>query len=271
MHATGPTTPFRNRTALIVGGTSGIGLAVALALHDAGARVAIIGKESAPDDALGDTADDIPTDIYVVLQDITDRQNWQSAFDTCLSHFNGHLDIMVHTVGGSARSAGDGPLDRCTEEGWNAALRLNLDSAFFTLQSAVTQIIGQKPDAFGQRGMIALTGSVLANRPAISHFNTVGYAVAKAGLEGLVLNAAAAYAAQGIRVNMLRPGLVRTPMARRALGDDQISAFLEQKQPLTHGPISAAACAEALLGLINPNTVGLTGTILNLDGGWSLS
>lgn len=266
--------PFQNRHALVVGGTSGIGLATAIALNQAGAKVAVVGKmpvHNQEQQLASNASAALPNSILQILSDVTLRHNWLATFNSCLDHFNGRLDILVNTVGGSARSSGDGPLDQCTESGWNAALRLNLDTAFFVLQSGVLHMAGQTPDRYGQRGMIAMTGSVLADHPAISYFNTVGYAVAKAGLEALVLNTAAAYAAQGIRVNLLKPGLVRTPMAQRALENDQITSFLEQKQPLTQGPVSAEACAQALLGLISPLAVGLTGALLTIDGGWSIN
>lgn len=261
MHNSGG--PFHNRTVLITGGTSGIGRSCLELLSRLGAHCVAIGK---PIDPLGLLDDD--QSIYA---DLLEADAFESAFATALERLGGHLDILIHTVGGSARSLGDGPLVDCTPAGFQAAMRLNLETAFLTLQAAVRQMRVQAPDTHGQRGIIALVGSVLADRPSVGHFNTVGYAVAKAGLEGLALNAAAAHAIDGIRVNMLKPGLVSTPMAARALQQPEIMAFLRQKQPLTSGPLTAESCAQAILGLVNPEAVGLTGSILTLDGGWSIS
>jgi NAD(P)-dependent dehydrogenase (short-subunit alcohol dehydrogenase family) len=256
--------PFQNRNALIIGGTSGIGRSTALEIASQGASVIVIGK---PDHSF-EIFDD---PIKVVFADMTDPKESNQAISQSLVAFENRLDIVVHTVGGSARSMGDGPLMDCSNEGWRAAIQLNLDSAFYSVQSAVRQMKMQEPDIHGQRGSIVVVGSVLADHPSVNFFNTIGYAVAKAGLEALVRNSAAAHASDGIRINMLKPGLVNTPMAKRAIGDSEIAGFLHHKQPLTSGPISPEACAVAILGLVDPRAVGLTGSILTLDGGWCLN
>jgi NAD(P)-dependent dehydrogenase (short-subunit alcohol dehydrogenase family) len=256
--------PFQNRNALIIGGTSGIGRSTALELAAQGASVIVIGKP----DQLSELFD---PDIKVVYADMTDHEESYQAISRCFILFENRLDIVVHTVGGSARSMGDGPLMDCSNEGWRAAIQLNLDSAFYSVQTAVRQMKMQSPDIHGQRGAIVVVGSVLADHPSVNFFNTIGYAVAKAGLEALVRNSAAAHAADGIRINMLKPGLVDTPMAKRAIGNSEIAGYLHQKQPLTSGPISPEACAVAILGLADPRAVGLTGSILTLDGGWCLN
>lgn len=265
---------FRHRRALIVGGTSGIGRATAIALARLGASVVVIGLDS---NDFSELMEESPNDsrigqpeIRTIVADVISSEQWSRAFNSAVSMLEGRVDIFVSTVGGSARSAGDSSLTDCTAPGWNQAILLNLTTSFQLLQSIVTQMLIQPQDEFGQRGMIALTGSVLANRPEIDHFNTIGYAAAKAGLEGLVINSAAAYASEGIRINLLKPGLVQTPMAARALQNDQIMQTVRHRQPLTHGPVSAEACAQAILGLVNPLAVGLTGSLLAMDGGWSI-
>lgn len=261
MHSSGG--PFHDRTVLITGGTSGIGRSCFELLSRLGARCVAIGK---PTNSAESQDDD-----QTIFANLLEADAVESAFKAALERLGGRLDILIHTVGGSARSHGDGSMVDCSPAGFQAALKLNLETAFLTLQAAVRQMRVQNPDAHGQRGIIALAGSVLADRPSVGHFNTVGYVVAKAGLEGLVLNAAAAHAADGIRINMLKPGLVSTPMAERALNHPQIMAFLRHKQPLTGGPLTPESCAQAILGLVNPEAVGMTGSILTLDGGWSIS
>lgn len=256
--------PFARLRVIVAGGTSGIGLACVAELRRRGASVIAIGlpgpvstSPASPDDT--------------ILADLTTAESVETAIDEAFFRLGGHCDALVHTVGGSARSSGDGLLAECSPTGWAASLRLNLDSAFFVLQASVRRMRSQAADSHGQRGAVAIVGSVLADSPSVAHFGTIGYAVAKAGLKGLVRHAAASEACRGIRVNMLKPGLVATPMAARAINDKTIAAFLEAKQPLTSGPVSAEACAVAILGLIDPRAVGLTGAILAIDGGWSLS
>ncbi|MBI1325148.1 SDR family oxidoreductase [bacterium] len=257
--------PFSDLRVIVAGGTSGIGLACVHLLRSLGARVVAIGKP----EGQGASETNAITDS-TIHADLTDSTECTVACDRAWSTLGG-LDVVVHTVGGSARAAGDGPLDRCTEDGWQAALRLNLDSAFHVVRWGVRKLLDNPRDGEGQRGSIAVVGSVLADSPSPRHFGTIGYAVAKAGLEGLVRNAAATYASEGIRVNLLKPGLLDTPMAARAIRDAQISEFLRAKQPLTAGPVSPEACAQAILSLIDPRNAGLTGAILTLDGGWSVT
>jgi len=264
------TDPFAGMRVIVAGGTSGIGLACVYELRRRGGKVVAIGK---PDDASVRKDEPVAADWFEddsIPADLTELAACHEACDRALSELGG-LDAVIHTVGGSARSSGDGPLIDCSAEGWQAALRLNLDTAFYLLQWSVRQLRERPRDAFGQRGSIAVVGSVLADSPSPRHFGTIGYAVAKAGLEGLVRHSAATYACDGIRVNLLKPGLVDTPMAKRAISDPAIGEFLKSKQPLTAGPVSAEACAHAILALIDPRNAGLTGALLTLDGGWSVT
>ena len=261
--------PFAGLRVVVAGGTSGIGLACVRELRRRGSKVVAIGKPDASvriDEPLAADGHFVDT----ILADLTDGATCHEACDRALALLSG-LDAVIHTVGGSARSSGDGPLVECTVAGWQAALRLNLDAAFHVVQWSVRTMIERPRDAHGQRGSIALVGSVLADSPSPRHFGTIGYAVAKAGLEGLARNTAATHACDGIRVNLLKPGLVDTPMAARAIGDPAIGEFLKAKQPLTAGPVSAEACAHAILALIDPRNAGLTGSSLTLDGGWSMT
>ena len=262
MNAT-PPGPFHNRSALIMGGTSGIGQAAFELLKSHGCRCVAIGKPGLNSSS--------PVSNDIIYADVSAPATFTPAFQEALNKLGGHVDILIHTIGGSARSSGDGPLTECSLAGFQAAIRLNLETAFLSLQAGVRQMQLQSPDAQGQRGCVALVGSVLATSPSVTHFNTIGYSAAKAALEALVRTSAATYAAGGIRINMLKPGLVATPMAARAIHQADIAAFLTHKQPLTRGPLSPQACAQALLGLVHPDAVGLTGSILTLDGGWSIS
>ncbi|MFZ9927490.1 MAG: SDR family oxidoreductase, partial [Candidatus Nanopelagicaceae bacterium] len=98
------------------------------------------------------------------------------------------------------------------------------------------------------------------------HFTTHAYATSKAAIEGMVRIAATTYLDSGIRINAVRPGLVLTPMAKRAAEDPTIQEYIKRKQPLTGGQIPAADLVPAYLYLIdNP----VTGEIVTVDGGWS--
>jgi NAD(P)-dependent dehydrogenase (short-subunit alcohol dehydrogenase family) len=98
------------------------------------------------------------------------------------------------------------------------------------------------------------------------------YAAAKAGIIGLSRSAAAHYAAEGIRVNVLAPALVDTPMAQRAAGDEAIQAFIRTKQPLDGGRMGLPGDLDgAAVYLLSDGARFCTGQVLAVDGGWTVS
>ena len=113
-----------------------------------------------------------------------------------------------------------------------------------------------------------LTSSVLATSPQADNFATHGYAAAKAAISGWTIPLAAAYAGDGIRVNTVAPGLIRTPMAARAAADPMIVDFARRKQPLSGGMIDPERVAEANCWFVEAEEV--TGQVLAVDGGWSV-
>ncbi|MFM8330019.1 MAG: SDR family NAD(P)-dependent oxidoreductase, partial [Actinomycetales bacterium] len=140
----------------------------------------------------------------------------------------GKITDVVGIVGGSGRKFGDGRVEEISLDAWNRTLALNLSTAFLTLREGVKLL---KKSG----GSITLTGSVLATSPVKEHFTTHAYATSKAALEGLVRVSAASYLKEKIRINAVAPGLVDTPMAKRAGEDPVVKEFTAQKQPLAGG------------------------------------
>ena len=99
----------------------------------------------------------------------------------------------------------------------------------------------------------------------------IAYAASKGAIRAMTLAAAARYARDRIRFNLIAPGLIDTPMAARAVGDPAIRAYLATKQPMAGGPGTAEDCAEAALYLCEPASRFVTGVVLNVDGGWCVS
>jgi NAD(P)-dependent dehydrogenase (short-subunit alcohol dehydrogenase family) len=193
-----------------------------------------------------------------------------AAFDAFAEAF-GRLDAVYSVAGMSARRFGDGPLHEASVEGWEAALRGNATVQFLVAREAVRRMLAQEPDAAAGRGSILLMSSTLATRPAPQHFATHGYAAAKGATEALVRSTAAYYASDGIRVNGIAPSLVATPMSARAQSDPDILRYLAEKQPLAGGPIDADAVTATAVHLLSPEAAMITGQIVAVDGGWSVS
>jgi meso-butanediol dehydrogenase / (S,S)-butanediol dehydrogenase / diacetyl reductase len=171
------------------------------------------------------------------------------------------LDALFAAHGMSGRSLGDGPVDRCTDEGWAAVLEGNLTSVFRYARLAVPVLCRSGG------GAIVTLSSALGLVGGDDDFATHAYAASKAGLIGLTRAMAVTYAKDGIRCNVVCPGLIDTPMSRRVQDDPRILARLLELQPLTGDlgrPEDVAAAAVYLA-----TAPFVTGAVLTVDGGWT--
>jgi len=179
----------------------------------------------------------------------------------------GRLDALYHVAGGSGRRKGDGPLHEVTDDGWTYTLDLNLRSVMHSNRAALRQFIAQ-----GSGGAILNMSSVLGWSPSPKHFASHAYAAAKAAIVGLSKATASYYAPHDIRVNVIAPGLVETPMSQRAMGQDEIMQFVRAKQPLNGGRVGAPSDLDgAVLFLLSRQARFITGQVLAVDGGWTVS
>jgi NAD(P)-dependent dehydrogenase (short-subunit alcohol dehydrogenase family) len=262
------------RSCLIVGGTSGIGLATARRFLEEGARLVACGKT--PEECDGARAHWGSRDLHLdlvraVAADVTRPDAVDALFVEAQEFLGGRLDILFHVAGISGRRFGDGPLHACSLEGWDAVLHTNARAMFLTNQAAVRLMLAQPLDDFGLRGTVLNMGSVLAWAPSPEHFGTYAYAASKGAVHAMTLAAAARYARDRVRFNLIAPALIATPMATRAVGDPTIRDYLTTKQPMSGGPGTAEDCAEGALYLCEPASRFVTGTVLTIDGGWCLS
>jgi meso-butanediol dehydrogenase / (S,S)-butanediol dehydrogenase / diacetyl reductase len=215
-------------TAVVTGSAGGIGTATVRAFEASGFTVR------------GIDVDDEPAAVFGALE---------------------RLDALVCTHGISGRRLGDGPVDTCTEEAWDAVLETNLRTVFLYSKHAVPLL-----RAAGG-GAIVTVSSVLGLVGGDEDFATHAYAASKAGLIGLTRAMAATYAKEGIRCNVVCPGLIETPMSRRAQDDPSILARLEELQPLTGAFGTPEDVAAAAVYLATAPFV--TGAVLTVDGGWT--
>jgi NAD(P)-dependent dehydrogenase (short-subunit alcohol dehydrogenase family) len=204
-------------------------------------------------------------DAGFAVADIRDEAAIRSAVSACLERF-GRIDALFNVAGISARSAGDGPLHECKTEAWNAAMDVNAKGTFLVCREVLNVWTRNN-----QPGVILNMGSVLARHPQRDHFATVGYPASKGAIEALSVTAAAYYAPRGIRINVIAPGLVRTPMSARAQANPQIVDYMSHKQPLTKGMLSVEDVANTAYFLLRRDSSGVTGQILTVDGGWGVS
>lgn len=247
----------------IIGGTTGLGLSAARAITAAGGRIVCVGRDAQSTQAaqteLGDAAN-------MIEGDAADPATAQKAIELAVATW-GRLDALYHVAGGSGRAKGDGPLHEVTDAGWDYTLQLNLTSQFYSNRAAVRHFLKQ-----GGGGAVLSMGSVLAASPSPKYFSTIAYAAAKSAIIGMTRSAAAYYAPQNIRFNVIAPGLVETPMSRRAASDEEIMTFVKTKQPLDGGRIGRPEDLDAaVVYLLSDSAKFVTGQVLTIDGGWNVS
>lgn len=248
---------------VVIGGTTGMGLSAATAFVREGAQVVVVGRN--PEN--GAAAEQLLDGNGLALSgDASDPQTATKAISLCQQIFGG-FDGLYHVAGGSGRRFGDGPLHDLTLEGWQYTLNLNLTGLMLSNQAAVRAFQAQ-----GTGGSILNMGSVLGQSPSPTYFATHAYAAAKSAIVGFVKSVAAYYAPQNIRVNMVAPSLVETPMSQRAVNDDAIMSFIKTKQPLDGGRIGQPDDLDgAAVYFLSDQSRFTTGQILTIDGGWSVS
>jgi NAD(P)-dependent dehydrogenase (short-subunit alcohol dehydrogenase family) len=248
---------------VIIGGTTGIGLRAALDFCAWGAQLVIIGHDP---ETSGHAAGDLPAEVLVLTADARETAAAEHAIQACQTRFGG-FDGLLHVAGGSGRRFGDGPLHQMTQDAWEQTLTLNLTTFMWSNRAAIRQFLSD-----GGGGAIVNISSALAYAPAPQHFQTHAYAAAKAAIIGLSTSLAAAYASGNIRVNTVAPGLVDTPMARRALSDEHIMAYVRQRQPLDRGRAVLPQDISGIAGLLLSDAGAfITGQTIGVDGGWGVA
>lgn len=255
--------PLDGKVVVIVGGTTGLGLSAAKAVLQAGGHVVSVGRT---DEHLPEAEKALASGGVVIGGDAHDPAASESAIARAVEVFGG-CHALYHVAGGSGRAFGDGPLHDVTDEGWRHTLDLNLTSLFLSNRAAVRHFM-----AAGRGGVVLNMSSVLGFAPAPQFFATHAYAAAKAAVIGLTTSAAAYYAPHDIRFNAVAPGLVETPMSRRATGNEEIRAFVRARQPLDGGRVGRVEDLDAaVVYLLSDAARFVTGQVLAIDGGWSVS
>ncbi len=254
---------LKNKNIVIVGGTTGIGLSAANAFVKNGANIVVVGRNT---ESVTEAKKILGSNAEAISSDAANADTAINAINSCIQKF-GSFDGLYHVAGGSGRKMGDGPLHELTLEGWNKTMELNLTSLMLSNQAAVKKFLETK-----KGGTILNMGSVLGYSPSPHFFSTHAYAAAKAAIIGFSKSVAAYYAKDNIRVNVIAPALVETPMAKRAANDEEIVEFIKTKQPLDGGRIGQSEDLDGLaIYFMSEQSKFTTGQIVAVDGGWTIS
>jgi NAD(P)-dependent dehydrogenase (short-subunit alcohol dehydrogenase family) len=254
---------LKDKSIVIIGGTTGIGLSAAKACVANGANIVVVGRN---EDSVVAAQQLIGNNAIAFAGDAVQPQTAIKAIEKCIEQF-GSFDGLYHVAGGSGRKMGDGPLHEITLEGWNKTLELNLTSLMLSNQAAVKKFL-----ELDKAGTILNMASVLGFSPSPHFFATHTYAAAKAGIIGFTKSIAAYYAKNNIRINAIAPALVETPMAQRAANDATIQAFIKTKQPLDGGRIGRPDDLDGIaIYCMSDLSKFTTGQCFVVDGGWCIS
>lgn len=254
---------LKDKVVLILGGTGGMGLAAAELMVAEGAKVFVTGRDI-NDVSIINARNN--ASLLAIDQDATIPGNAELAIEACEKAF-GTITGMYHVAGGSGRSFGDGPLHEMSDDGWDKTLGMNLDAIMRSNRAIIKYWIKH-----GTSGSILNIGSILGQYPSATYFYTHAYAAAKAGVIGFSRAVAAYYASYNIRVNVLVPALINTPMSQRAMNNEDIMHFIKTKQPLDGGRVGLPDdCSGAALYFMSDFSRFTTGQVLCIDGGWGIS
>ena len=254
---------LKNKNIVIIGGTTGLGLSAARAFVGEGANVVIVGRN---DENVEEARSQLRKNVEAISADATSISTAIDAINTCIEKFGG-FDGLYHVAGGSGRKMGDGPLHELSLDGWNKTLELNLTSLMLSNQAAIKKFLELK-----KPGTILNMGSVLGFSPSRQYFSTHAYAAAKSAIIGFSKAIASYYAKDNIRINVIAPALVETPMAQRAANDENILSFIKTKQPLDGGRISQPDDMDGLaIYFMSDQSKFTTGQVVAVDGGWCIS
>ncbi|MGE5114826.1 MAG: SDR family NAD(P)-dependent oxidoreductase [Acidobacteriaceae bacterium] len=246
---------------LLITGTSGIAAATARLATTRGDRVFVIGNSEEQGQAL---SSELNNSAYCHA-DVSDEDAIHHAIATCINKF-GAIDAVFNVAGLSGRSLGDGPLHQCSTSAWQTLMDVHATGTFFVCREAIRHWL-----AADRPGIVLNTSSVLAHFPEREHFATVAYASSKGAIESMTLSVAAYYAYYKIRLNVLAPGLVKTPMSARAQSDPTILEFMKHKQPLKGNFVEADELARVAYFLLSEESYPMTGEIIRADAGWAVT
>ena len=241
--------PSSTQIAIVAGATGGIGSALCHRLTRAGWQIALVARSA---DRLHELQSQLPHS-QVFVADITRGDEVQATWDAVTQKM-GPPTAVAHCVGSIILK----PAHLLSDQDWHDTIQLNLSSAFYLLRSAVRT---WSRASFPGSLVFCSTAAAkigLANHEAI--------AASKAGLEGLVRSAAATYAARGIRVNAVAPGLVQTQLAAKITGNEGALKASLSMHPLRRLG-QPSDIASALAWLMDPEQSWVTGQILGVDGG----
>lgn len=248
---------FSGRTYLVTGGGSGIGKGVATGLAQAGANVVIVGRNA---DRLSAAADEIGGGatgrVLARPADVTDEDQVVGVI-AAATEWNGRLHGVVHCAGGSETI---GPITQVDSAAWRRTVDLNVNGTMYVLKHSARDMVRAGGGSFVGISSIAASNV---------HRWFGAYGVSKSALDHLLMLAADELGPSWVRVNGIRPGLIRTDLVEVILNSPEVAEDYRQCTPLPRiGEV--ADVANLAMFLLSDAANWITGQVINVDGGHGL-
>ena len=245
---------FSGKTAIVTGGSRGIGRAVCLELAKGGANVVLCyaGNESAANDAVA-ACEALGAKALAVRCDVADAGEVKALVDTAVKAF-GRVDILVNNAGITR----DGRLLTMREKDFDAVVATNLRGTFLCMKAVARPMMRQR------YGRIVNLSSVVGLR---GNAGQVNYAASKAGVVGMTKSLAKELASRNVTVNAVAPGFIETDMTA-AMPESAKTATLAAIPMQRLG--AAEDVARAVAFLVSDEAAYITGQVLAIDGGMSM-
>jgi len=250
-----PSFDVSGRVALVTGAARGLGRAIALALAEAGADVALGLRDHAADGALAAEIEGLGRRALPLQMDMSRTGEIRSAVAAAAAWF-GRLDILVNNAG----IAPGNPAEDVREEDFDATVAVNLKGTFFASQAAgrlmIRQGYGRIINVGSQAGAVALPGESV-------------YCMTKAAIAHLTRCLAVEWGQHGITVNAVAPTFIRTPGTQAALSDPRFHADVIERIAALHRIGEPPEVAGVVVFLASPAASLITGETVLIDGGWT--
>ncbi len=244
---------FENKVAIVTGGSFGIGKATAIAFARRGARVVI--ADWIQDDAVLTEIKELGGTAIFLRCDVSKSADVSTMISQAVKNF-GRIDFAVNNAGIEGQTASS---HECTEENWDKTININLKGVWLCIKHEIPVMLKQG------KGAIVNIASIAGLRgfPGLP-----AYVVSKHGIVGLTKTAALEYAKQGIRINAVCPGVIKTAMVDRITGEDKnVEKKYKDMEPVGRMG-QPQEVAEAIIWLCSDAASFVTGDTMAVDGGW---
>ena len=242
---------LKDKTAIITGGGSGIGLATARAFCKEGAKVILFGRRK---EKLISAAEELGDSVLIVQGDMTHNDDLNQLINKTLNNFKG-IDILVNSAG----LFNGAPLHEISDSQWDGIMDINIRSVFQLTRRVLPIMMDQKS------GSIIHISSILG---LIAVPEVAAYNVSKGALNQFSRSIAVEYGSYGIRSNSVCPGLIETDMTADLMNDASLMQEWSKEYPIGRFG-KPEDVASACLFLASDESSFITGTLLPVDGGFT--